>query len=209
MSYSSEQQDAALKLAPAAYDAGFRGQSLIDFIATGLAEGGHPESTNPKSGAAGPWQIMPFWFGTGPGQITEANARQYGPAALFGRGLYDQAGGKFTPWEAFTEGTYKQFQPLAVWSLGQLPADAMGQANVTPDHNPYTQQGGSDVATGGTSGTGADSGSWFDWLRQGLAKGVLTAAALVAIVLGLGIYVFGGVGSFVEQHPAVAKAAAA
>lgn len=137
--------DRGLTVAQAAYNAGFRGQTLTTFTALGLAESeGNPHAHNysdaTKDDSYGLWQINYY------GNLRDSRTQDYGPPeSLYDPNANAQAaykmsgGGRVTsPWQAdFNNGRYYKFLPEATDSVNQLLGGATAPGSVgSPATNP-------------------------------------------------------------------------
>jgi hypothetical protein len=125
----------SVDVARVAYNAGFRGQALVNMVALALSEsGGNPNSLNdnPKTGdySVGLWQINYF------GGLADSRTKSYGaPAALRGvdiagpeaaanaKAAFTMSGGgqNLNPWKAdFNNGSYYKNLPAAVAAVTSL-----------------------------------------------------------------------------------------
>lgn len=133
------------QIAQVSYNAGFRGQSLINAIAIALAEsGGNPSAYNPELAA-----------GTRPGSGSRGIFQIYGQAhpeynsslmfdpnanAQAAYKVYQQAGGRFTPWSTLNQGSYKQYLGLAQSAAAQLTGASGGSSvSINTATNPALQ----------------------------------------------------------------------
>lgn len=110
-----------------AYNAGFRGIDLIIAVAVAMAESGgdtgayNPETaagTKQGSGSRGLWQI----YGAAHPEFN--NDSVYDPAknAQAAYSVYKAAGGRWTPWSTFNNGSYRTF-------MSQIPDMAASTIN--------------------------------------------------------------------------------
>lgn len=118
-----------------AYRAGFRGGDLVTAVAVALRESGgntqayNPESaagTRPGSGSRGLWQI----YGTAHPEFN--NDLVYDPQANANAAykVYREAGGRFTPWSTFNNGSASQLVPSLMGLLrGQAVKVTQGVSN--------------------------------------------------------------------------------
>lgn len=102
------------QLATLAYNAGFRGNAIKMAVAIALAEsGGNPTAYNPElaagtkpgSGSRGLWQI----YGAAHPQYNSSLAFNPVTNAQAAYQVYQEAGGKFTPWSTFNNGSAAQY----------------------------------------------------------------------------------------------------
>ena len=129
--------------AQVAYQAGFRGQALVDAVAISMAEGDNGEiNNNPSTGdySVGPWQINYY------GGLGAARTAKYGPASTLANdpqknaaAAFDLSGGgsNFAPWSTYKSGAYKKFLGAAAaaaapYLQGQLQQAGVPVQGVTP-----------------------------------------------------------------------------
>lgn len=134
------------QLGSLAYQAGFRGSALTMAVAVALAEsGGNPSAYNPESAAGTPpgqgsyglWQI----YRNAHPEFSSVDLYDPASNAMAAYSVYRAAGGNFTPWSTYNNGSAAQY-------ASQL--QGLG----------YTTGGGSGGGTGGyPSGGGSGSGT--------------------------------------------------
>lgn len=211
--------DGVHSVAQSAYDAGFRGNDLMNIIAVSLAESGgllSDLSAQPgsggvgKAGEVGPWQIHPVHFGT----IAPAKANTYADSAAYAHTLVYNTPQGFTHWTQYNNGAYKQFQGAAGEAMRSLPRDAAqpvkGSASagyslepvadeVQPKGSVVPGMGGAEPSFGGGAAPPWNGPfpkatstplSLGDWWKIPFGKAAVTVAAVMLIVMGTGIYAF-------------------
>ncbi len=166
----------AAEIGKAAYTAGFRGRDLVIAIAVAFAESsGNPVATNKNNNGStdyGLWQINSIHAAIlkqGSWQNPVDNARM-------AKRVFDEAGGRWTPWVTYKTGAYLKYMPNAARAV----AAGFGNMSDKPD---FTNVDLSKVP--GVEGDIAGIVSFFkfiadtnNWRRVGLF-----AAGLVLIVI--------------------------
>ena len=166
---------------------GWRGKDLDTAVAIAMAEsGGNPQAYNPELASS---YSRPGAGSRGLFQIFGAVHPKYNSAVAFdpavnARGayeIYQQAGNKFTPWSAYTQGTYTKY-------LGSVP---------TSGANVQTKKitGGSLGAVSGSAAGVATETSWMpnleiklpevDWLSLGFIIGGVVLVIIGLVILGV------------------------
>lgn len=119
------------QIAQASYNAGFRGQSLINAIAIALAEsGGNTNAYNPElaagtrsgSGSRGIFQI----YGQAHPEYNSSLLFDPNTNAQAAFKVYQQAGNRFTPWSTFNLGSYKRYLGAAQNAAAQFTGSSGG-----------------------------------------------------------------------------------
>lgn len=168
-----------------AYEAGFRGDNLRMAVAIALAEsGGNPGAYNPElaagttpgAGSRGLWQI----YGTAHPQYNSSIAFDPHTNARGAYEIFQQAGGKFTPWSTFNNGMAQSIYN-SLKAPASLKNSANGQQTIKKTTSKGIQAGGASSSLGGgTSAT--ESGvlaqqaqalksiSSGDWLSNAFSK---------------------------------------
>lgn len=193
--------------ARALYDAGFRGNDLLNMIAVSLAESSarlSDLSAQPGSGGigtageVGPLQIHPVHFGNIPRE--QANTYE-GSAQYAGQLVYHTPQG-FKHWSVFNDGTYRKYQQAAGEAMRSLPADSTATVskvpNVAPDFGGGARSASArdevDIRPESAGPANAKLHETLDtigtWSKIPWGRAAVTVAAVMLIVMGTGIYAF-------------------
>lgn len=187
--------------ARALYDAGARGTNLLVLTAIALAENGAsltdltkapgtPGSGYGAAGEVGPWQIHPVHFGTGVGQVTQADANTYAGGAREAVYLaYDTPQG-LSHWSTFTDNSYQRYAVEAGQALRTLPDDAFqnGRGPAQDAANPIVQGAQTVLDTPGAIGKLADNVGKFTSAVTS-RRTWLTVLGVTLIVGGVVVYI--------------------
>lgn len=130
------------QVAQAAYAAGWRGADVVTAVAVAYAESGlDPQAFNPAAGGnKGLWQINNVHAAL----LAQGDWRVPADNAVMAFAIWNEAGGSWTPWEAYTNHAYAKFLPQAQAAVAStagtlpqvaLPADCLapGAGSVAPD----------------------------------------------------------------------------
>lgn len=196
--------DRGLTVAQAAYNAGFRGQSLVQWTALGLAESkGNPTAHNysdaTKDDSYGIWQINYY------GDLRDSRIAQYGPpesllnADRNAQVAYAMSGGGqvTSPWQAdFNNGSYYANLQEAQESVNQLLGGAVAPGAIGSPGSITTTTVAADTVTNkcllsSPSVLGIGGGCFF---RESNARAILGGLILAGgvVVASVGIVLLVG-----------------
>lgn len=117
----------AQQVAQQAYDAGFRGASLVTATAIALAEsGGNPSANGDQGTSFGLWQVhIPAHPQYTQSQLVDPVQNANAAFAISG------GGANFNPWSTFTNGAYKKYEAQAQQASSSISGNSMNTQNST------------------------------------------------------------------------------